>query len=202
MPTYTELQNELTLEKSLPFTPDWSAAADFLFLIKEYCLKHKPLNIVECSSGLTTLVLARCCQLNAMGKVHSLENGLEFKLQTEKNINDFGLDPFSRVIHAPLKKVMHNDASYDWYDTQGLGDFKIDMLVIDGPPGFIQKMSRMPAFPILFERMAQQCIIYLDDAARHDEKQIVESWLGLSPGITHEYIETERGCSILKIIKP
>ena len=73
------------------------------------------------------------------------------------------------------------------------------MLVIDGPSGFIQKHSRFPALPVLFDRLAKNSIIFLDDAAREDEKEIVAMWE--NTGIEHEYIETERGCSIFKVNK-
>ena len=75
------------------------------------------------------------------------------------------------------------------------------MLVIDGPPGFIQKHSRFPALPLLFDKMADQSIIFMDDAAREDEKEIVSMWLEMNDGISHEYIETERGCSVFNIDK-
>lgn len=201
MQTYQLLQQQLKLEQELPVTPEWSAAADFLFLIKDYCLTEKPLTIVECSSGLTTLTLARCCQMNGRGHVHSLENGDEFKLQTEENLQQFHLQEYAHVYHAPLVQTLVNNIDYNWYKSQEIADLKIDMLVIDGPPGFIQTHSRLPALPKLYEQMADKSCVFLDDAARSDEKEIIEIWLNQYPQITHEYIETERGCSVIKINK-
>ena len=94
-------------------TPDWSASADFLFLIKEYCLNAKPRTIVECSSGLTTLTLARCCQLNKHGHVFSLENDKEYATQTENNLKQFGLDGHANIIHAPLEAICIDNKDYD-----------------------------------------------------------------------------------------
>jgi predicted O-methyltransferase YrrM len=197
--SYRLLQEQLGLTTPLPVTPDWSAAADFLFIIKEYCLSIKPSTIVECSSGLTTLTLARCCQLNQHGHVFSLENGKEYVTQTEKQLQLFGVDGYANVIHAPLEAISIDDTDFDWYNINKLPDLSIDMLVIDGPPGFIQKHSRFPALPVLFDRLANNSIIFMDDAARKDEKEIAEMWK--NAGIEHEYIETERGCSIFKVIK-
>ena len=199
--TYQQIQKDLELEKELPITPDWSAAADFLALIKNHCLKAKPKTIVECSSGATTVVLAKCCQLNNQGKVFSLENGEEYAINTQNNLKNFGLDSYAEVIHAPLETVEVNNESYQWYETKNLPDQKIDMLVIDGPPGFIQRHSRLPALPFLFDRMADQSIVFLDDAARDEEREIVEMWLGIDSGVSHEFIEMERGCSILMVGK-
>ncbi|VAW68383.1 hypothetical protein MNBD_GAMMA09-2238 [hydrothermal vent metagenome] len=198
---YENLKTELQLAHDLPVTPEWSAAADFLALIKGHCLSASPQTIVECSSGLSTLVLARCCQINNRGKVFSLENAEEYALQTQNNLQRFGLDSFAHVIHAPLQCTTIDNESYQWYETENLPDVKIDMLVIDGPPGFIQKYSRLPALPILLDQLSDVSAVFLDDAARDEEKYIVNKWLQISDVIKHEYIETERGCSILTIDK-
>ena len=201
MSTYQSIQKDLHLKQKLPIAPDWSAAADFLELIKDHCLKAKPKTIVECSSGATTVVLAKCCEINKQGKVFSLENGEEYAINTRNNVKDFGLEKYADVIHAPLETVEVNGESYQWYECENLPKQKIDMLVIDGPPGFIQRHSRLPALHLLLDQMADQSIIFLDDAARDDEKEIVEIWLGISSGVSHEFVELERGCSVLRLSK-
>jgi predicted O-methyltransferase YrrM len=201
MQTYKQLQQSLGFDKDLPVTVDWSAAADFLFLIKDYCQAESPQTIVECSSGLTTLTLARCCQLNKSGHVYSLENGEEYQLQTKKHLQQFQLENYADVFYAPLRQTTVNGINYDWYTADAIADLKIDMLIIDGPPGFIQKHSRLPALPVLFEQLADKACIFLDDAARDEEKEIVAMWLEQFTGLSHEYIETDRGCSVIKVRK-
>jgi len=201
MSTYQSIQKDLHLKQELPITPDWSAAADFLELIKDHCLKAKPKTIVECSSGATTVVLAKCCEINKQGKVISLENGEEYAINTRNNVKDFELEKYADVIHAPLETIEVDSNSYQWYESKNLPEKKIDMLVIDGPPGFIQRHSRLPALPLLFDQMEDKSIVFLDDAARDEEKEIVEMWLGISPSVTHEFVELERGCSVLRLSK-
>ena len=200
MNPYSEIQKKLGLDQALPYTPDWSAAADFIDLIVEHGLQAKPEVIVECSSGLTTMVLARCCQLNGRGRVISLENGEEYAEKTRQQLKAFGLEDYAQVIHAPLEKVSL-DRDYDWYSLEYLPDISIDMLVIDGPPGFIQKNSRYPALPLLFDRFSDQAWVFLDDAARDDEKELVAQWQTEFSGVAHEYLDFERGCSVLEINK-
>ena len=197
---YQELKELLLFEKALPVTENWSAAPDVLRLVSEYCLKNKPQTIVECSSGLTTLVLARCCQINGFGKVISLENGEEYAEKTCQQLQDFGLEDYAQVIHAPLEKVIL-DRDYDWYSLESLPEVTIDMLVIDGPPGFIQKNSRYPALPLLFDKFSAQSKMFLDDAAREDEKELVAQWQAEYSAIDHKYLEFERGCSVLEVNK-
>ena len=200
MNPYSVIQAKLSLSQPLPYTADWSAAADFIELIVEHCLQLKPEVIVECSSGLTTLVLARCCQINGFGKVISLENGEDYAEKTRQQLQDFGLEDYAQVIHAPLEKVIL-DRDYDWYSLKSLPEVSIDMLVIDGPPGFIQKNSRYPALPLLFDKFSAQSKMFLDDAAREDEKELVAQWQAEYSAIDHKYLEFERGCSVLEVNK-
>jgi len=201
MQTYGQLQQQLKFEQIIPVTPEWSAAADFLFLIKDYCLLNKPQTIVECSSGLTSLVLSRCCQINNKGHVYSLENGEEYQQKTLKQLKQFDLQNWADIFHAPLVRRTIEKVDYNWYDSQAIKELEIDMLVIDGPPGFIQKHSRLPALPVLFDQLKDGACVFLDDAARDEEKEIVNIWLKQYSFLEHEYVETERGCSVLKINK-
>lgn len=195
--SYQTLEKSLDLEKPLPVTENWSAAADFLILLRDFCLEHKPQTIVECSSGTSSLVLSRCCQLNQSGHVYSLENGENFVEQTQQQLDDFSLSAYCDVIHAPLINYSVDGENFQWYDFNKLTVSDIDLLVIDGPPGFIQIRSRYPALPLLNQLLAEQCVVYLDDAARADEQEMVKRWLLKSPEFQAEYIENERGCSIL-----
>ncbi len=202
MPGYNSLEKKLGFLKPLPVDENWSAAEDFLQLISDFCLQEKPRVIVECSSGVSSLVLARCCQLNRQGHVYSLENGSRFVKQSEQQLSAYSLNDYCDVIFSPLTGIVLNAENYQWYDINTFSEIetesRIDMLVIDGPPGFLQKNSRYPALPVLMTRLADSCSIFLDDAGRDDEKNIVEYWLRQFPEFQLTYIDNERGCSILK----
>ncbi len=196
MSSYEKLFTKLQLN-GLNSTKDWSAAVDFLALLVEYCLDTKPSTIVECSSGVSTIVLARCCEINQQGKVLSLENGEDYANNTRRQLKHFKLSDYADVLDTPLIDMTINDRSYSWYQADKLIVENIDLLVIDGPPGFIQKESRFPALPMLHSSFAQKCRVYLDDAAREDEIKIVKRWLKLYSPYRNKYIETKRGCAIL-----
>lgn len=201
MNPYSAIQARLGLLQPLSYTPDWSAAPDFIELIAEHALQAKPEVIVECSSGLTTLVLARCCQLNRNGRVISLENSSEYAEQTQQQLSEFDLEEYAQVIYAPLEKVTLESSDYDWYSLKSMPKVSIDMLVIDGPPGFVQKNSRYPALPLLFDKFSTQAKVFLDDAARDDEKELVAQWQLEFSDVKHEYLDFERGCSVLNVNK-
>lgn len=195
---YRSVRDRLQLHKSLPVTPEWSAAPDFLHRSIDHCLEHRPSSVLECSSGLTTLALARCCQINNSGHVHSLENGAEFATATRAALEEYGLEKYATVLHAPLEDVTLHGVNYRWYSRHRLPAGRFNMLVIDGPSGYLQRHSRYPALPLLYNRLADDCSVFLDDAAREDEKEIIALWLGEFPSFEHEYIDLERGCSILQ----
>ncbi len=198
---YIFLRDRLDLRKGIPYSIFWSAAPDFIKLITEHSLNVKPKTILECSSGLTTVVLARCCQLNNKGEVFSLENGYQYVTETEGHIERYELSDYATVIHAPLEEVTVDGKEFRWYALDSVPDKSIDMLVIDGPSGFIQKHSRYPAIPVLMDKLSDSCIVFLDDAGRQDEREIVDMWMRRYPRLEHSFIESERGCSVLTIIK-
>jgi hypothetical protein len=194
---YQSLQQQLGLNQGLPYTPNWTAAADFLQIIVDACLEMKPSLVLECSSGLTTLMLARCCQINGGGRVISLENGQEYAEATRGYIEKYALQAFSSVIDAPLTPMQFDDVEYSWYSVEQMPDGNIDMLVIDGPSGFICKHARYPALPVCYSNLSPKSRTYLDDAARPDEREIVSMWCEKYTDLQHEFIETARGCSVL-----
>lgn len=196
---YSALQKQLNLQGELPYSPGWSAAPDFMRLIVDYVLENKSQQIVECSSGLTTLMLARCCQINGSGHVYSLENGAEYAQKTRDAISVRGLHEFATVIDAPLQAFEIDEQPFQWYELDGLPQLKIDMLVVDGPPGYLQRQSRYPALPLLHWIMSKGCKVFLDDAARPDEQAIVSRWLKEFPALSHRFEALERGGAVLTL---
>lgn len=191
---YRALEHRLGLTRPLPYTPKWSAAPDFLGLIAENCLSEKPAIIVECSSGTSTLVLARCCQINGQGHVYSLENDEQFAVATTRQLEAFGLGEYASVIHAPLVEYVLNGNKYDWYNMEKLNVTGIDMLVIDGPPAYIKNEARYPALPMLHDRLNRPCSIFLDDANRAGEQLIVQHWAKTFAELRGWFVENKRGC--------
>ena len=200
--TWLSLRDRLDLRQGLPYSHNWSAAPDFLAEIVDHALAARPATIVECSSGLTTLMLARCCEMNGQGRVWSLENGPEYAARTRAEIARYGLEGRAEVIDAPLVTYTLAGRDYLWYGLAGLPEQAIDMLVIDGPPGFIQRHARYPALPLLSDRLADVCTVFLDDAARPDERAIVAWWREALPGAQVRFVDNERGCAILRLSRP
>ena len=58
----------------MPPTRGVAASPDFLLCIADHLRTAKPDIVAECGAGVTTLVIARCLQLNGYGKLFSIES--------------------------------------------------------------------------------------------------------------------------------
>lgn len=195
---YLDLGARLGLRQGLPYVRHWSAGADFLALLVEHVLKTGPATIVECGSGLSTLMMARCCQLNGRGRLYSLEQAAEHAARSRAELARYGMEAHAEVLEAPLRPYRLGGDTYAWYDLTDLPETVIDLLVIDGPPGRLAPLARYPALPLLYPRLSPASRIYLDDAARPDERAILQRWLSEFPDLVLSEVKTGRGCAILE----
>lgn len=185
---------DLGLKKSLPPTRRWAASPDLLKQLSTYALQARPKTIVECGSGVSTIVLARCAQLNGAGFVYTLEHSPEAAEQTRRNLKQHGLEEYVAVLEAPLRTYALGGQSWSWYSLEGLPEAGIDMLFVDGPPAATQNLARYPAGPLLLTRLTPGAAAFLDDANRGDEKRIVERWARELPAYKRGQLDCEKGC--------
>lgn len=193
---------DLKFEKSLPFTRGWAGSPDFLMTISRHVIEKKPEVILECSSGVSTVVLAQSLRINGSGHVYSIDHDPRFAEKTRQELIRHGLTDWATVIDGPLVKHTIDNKQWDWYSLENLPqDLSVDMLVIDGPPEFIGEMARYPAGPLLFEKLNKEAAVFLDDALRVDEKNILSNWLREYTDFKHTEIDCEKGCVMLTIEK-
>jgi hypothetical protein len=189
---------ELNLKKSLPPTRGWAASPDFLLELVRHARSAQPRTVVECSSGTSTLVLARCMQLNGAGKVISLEHDAYYARETRAQLRRHGLQDWAQVLDAPLLPLDLAGESWPWYDLAVLKPgLSIDLLVIDGPPQATRPLARYPAGPLLFPKLAAGAHVFLDDATRADELDILRRWRREFPALHQSTRACEKGCSVL-----
>ena len=191
---------ELDLKHSLPPTRGWAASPDFLLELARHARSARPTTVVECSSGTSTLVLARCMQLNGTGMVFSLEHDPEYALSTRAQLRRHGLEDWAQVLYAPLRPHLLNDEKWPWYDISDLPAWlQIDLLVIDGPPQATRPLARYPAGPLLFKSLARGASVFLDDAARPDERTALQRWQKEFPALEQSSRPCEKGCAVLSV---
>lgn len=195
---YQDLVALVRPTKPLPLLRGWAASPDFLLEVCRYSLSARPDVIVECSSGASTLVLARCCELSGSGHVYSLEHSPAYAEQTRQRLHDQNLDEWATVVDAPLIELTELDGK-PWYSLSNLHiePGSCQLLVIDGPPSEIGPQARYPALPMLSSFLAEKCAIFLDDAQRHDEQQAIKRWIEQFREFEVESYQLEKGCARL-----
>lgn len=169
---------DLKFTKSLPETRGWAGSPDFLWKISRIAQEKKPIVVFECSSGVSTVVLAQSLMLNGQGHIYSLDHDPVFAEKTRQELKRHGLTDWATVIDAPLANHQINGEEWLWYSLDNMPeDMFIDMLVIDGPPNGIGENARYPAGPLLFNHLTKDGLIILDDANRPSEINICSRWM-------------------------
>lgn len=194
---FTVLDRLLGLQYGMPPMRGWAGSPDMLLAVAERILQTKPVTILECSSGVSTVVAARCCQIVGHGHVFSLEHEGEYAEKTRRELMKHGLQDWATVYHAPLVPV---SAGQRWYSDAVLpADLPpIDLMVVDGPPASVNSQSRYPAFPRLRSKMAPNATLLLDDADRPDERAIVQRWTSEEPSLVETRLPAEKGLVMLQ----
>ncbi len=192
------IYSSLQLEMPLPPARQWAMSPDILVLIIQLIEDRKPQGIVELGSGISTVIAAKCAKRNGAGSVTSLEHDPHFASATRTELIRHNLADIATVVVAPIAHTRLGDEEWHWYDIKHLETIDaIDMLIIDGPPGHLNPMARYPALPLLFNKLVGGAIIILDDAARADEKRILEAWMREFPGLQMKSFPLEKGAVVM-----
>lgn len=137
--------------------------------------------ILECGSGLSTIVLGAVAQ-QAGRTVWTLEHMPEWAGRVSQHLADLGIDSV-RICVTPL--VSYGD--YDWYELPPeLKDQRFDFVLCDGPPANTFG-GRYGLVPRLRPYLMGGCVILLDDAEREAEQQIAARWAHELPGSVDQH---------------
>ena len=131
--------------------------------------------ILECGSGLSTLVLAAAASV-ANRDLWALEHDPRWAARVSRELRPH-LSSCATVLLAPLRDY----GSYEWYapDPAAL-PVSIGFVLCDGPPGGTRG-GRYGLVPQLRNRMRSGCVVILDDTQRPQERSIVRRWISELP---------------------
>ena len=88
----------------------------------------------------------------------------------EHDSNWIGNCPKSTYIHAPLVRLDSGRTWYDWNKINKHLPKAVDIIFVDGPPGFI---GRQP-FSDYLDSMPDYSHLVIDDSERDDERELVQ----------------------------
>ena len=185
-----------------PLPPFGNSAveSDTAGFIVSLVLERRPALIIECGSGLSTLLIGYAIERCGRGRILSLDHIDQWATATRNNALAHGLNHVVTVIHAPLVNIVLPDGSAaTWYQTAEIDKTSpIDMLIVDGPPGYADKNARFPALPMMWDRLSDGATIIVDDSDRPGERQMVERWMKLyGKSLTMQDLNAVRGLTVL-----
>jgi hypothetical protein len=145
----------------------FSARHDFLAALLSYGRRAAG-PILECGSGLSTVVLAKVTRQ----PVWSLEHDPGWRKCTQEALDTYGCSQ-AHVLWAPLRSY----GEFAWYDpplARMPSDFAL--VVCDGPP-LGTPGGRYGLLPLMRSRVRPGCVVLLDDVGRPAETGVADRWV-------------------------
>jgi hypothetical protein len=138
------------------------------------CVRHArecPGPILECGSGLSTLVLGLEAKRRGL-QVWSLEHHAVWAEVIRSHLRRLKLDNV-QLCHARLREY---EGGFHWYDAvAGRMPNDFALVVCDGPPGETPG-GRYGLLPVLSSHFRGGCVILLDDLGRAAEQETLLRW--------------------------
>jgi len=187
---FTQLTNLLDFKAAIPATRSWAASPDLLLTISEIVKKNRPGLVVELGSGISTLVAAK----SGARKIISIDNSDAWGAKTVALLKEHkvrGVD----VRIAPLRPYANGS---EWYDLDAIKDLKkIDLLIVDGPPGSKNPEARYPALQQFKDKLSPAAIVVIDDVNREGERKLAEDFVKALPNHELTILDHEKGTAII-----
>lgn len=177
----------------------WSMGASLGETIARLVLRERPKLVVECGSGASTLLVASCLQrFGNNDQIIALDHEAKYAQKTRNLLREHGLQSGADVRTVPLESWQINGEDMPWYgvDLSSLPEEDIDMLIVDGPPGWNKPKARYPVVPVLKNHLSQECTIVVDDGDRPGERESAKRWANLLD-CELKYEESPKGTWIL-----
>jgi predicted O-methyltransferase YrrM len=187
---FNQLTNLLDFKAAIPATRSWAASPDLLLTISEIVKKNRPGLVVELGSGISTLVAAK----SGARKIISIDNSDVWGAKTVALLKEHrvrGVD----VRIAPLRPYANGS---EWYDLDAIKDLKkIDLLIVDGPPGSKNPEARYPALQQFKDKLSPAAIVVIDDVNREGERKLAEDFAKALPNHELIILDHEKGTAII-----
>lgn len=204
------IKNQLLTQKriwfdAIPYVPElqfdiYSMDYDSIVLLQRYILDHRPMTILECGGGVSSILLSLTIQNIQLSdpdyKPHyiSVESEEKFSRFYYNITQKYNLDSILTYIHSPLQACRIGLTFSQFYDLKKIIKenkiAKIDMLIVDGPVGYAQHKARRPAYFLAKGFLNSGSSIFLDDTNRDDEKEIFQEWVNDIKNCTWEWYES------------
>ena len=103
-----------------------------------------------------------------------------------------------RGVDIRVAELKAHISGVDWYDTNVIKDLKrIDLLIVDGPPGSKNPQARMPARAEFIAKLSPKAIIVIDDVNRDGERKLAEAFAKALPNHILTIYPHEKGTAVI-----
>jgi len=185
----------------LPNLRHWAVSPDFLLHVVRHVQDHAPKRILECSCGSSTIAMAQALRAYGIdGHIYSLENYPPSIEAVRSQLRRHDLERYVTLIAVPLvpKRYDGVEATFQWYDVRpDMVPDEIDLLLVDGPAAVDNPYARYPAGPELLPKLSSAAHVFIDDADRLGELDMVDRWRTLYPALGVRKLPAEKGCAEL-----
>ena len=172
----------------------WAIEADFARIVIEE-LERRPSVVVELGSGVSTLLMAQVLDQQKSGQLITIDHDAHFAERTQA-LHKAEVAHRTHMIVAPLTRKQFGRTATEWYDRsvvdRALGDERIDLLVIDGPPD-THAWSRWPALEVLLPYLSDGAVALLDDGRERHEREAAFRWAREHPSLALYWLDTLKG---------
>jgi len=185
-----QLLSLLKFSAPVPPTRSWAASPDLLLTLAQLVRTHNPKLVVELGSGVSTLVVAKA----GAKKVISIDNSAEFADKTQEILREHKV----RGVQIRVAELKAHISGVDWYDTAVIKDLKrIDLLIVDGPPGSKNPQARMPARAEFIAKLSPKAVVVIDDVNREGERKLAEAFAKALPNHILTIYPHEKGTAVI-----
>jgi hypothetical protein len=149
----------------------WSADEEYLISVMKSTLNARG-TVLECGSGLTTLLAAVCAEERGVSLI-AFEHNEKWADRVRFYLEKYRIYSAS-VITTPL--ISYENEDFDWYRVpDNKFEKPFSLVICDGPPGSTRG-GRYGLVPVMKRYLSPTFRILLDDAERDEEKKIAERW--------------------------
>lgn len=218
---YIALNNYFNTGSKLSNYHGWPISPDIALFIVDVINEKNYDAIIEFGSGTSTELFAKIALMRKkknqkVPKILSFDHLSEYYEKTQAILSRESLGDFVQLECAPLIPMSLQDDDYQYYDCEHilkvfLADLPIDakiLVLVDGPPGVTCKHARYPALPMIYKVLTQnnQLDFVMDDAARLEEKEVVDKWKVYLDQNEYSYLESiprvcEKGLVLLSVFR-
>jgi hypothetical protein len=148
----------------------WSGRSAYLEEVAKWAA-ITPGPILECGSGLTTLLLGLYAGRRGV-PVSTLEHSHDWHERMADVLSRYQVAEVKLCL-APLREY----EKFSWYSPPWeLMPGHFSLVICDGPPERTTKGKRYGLLPVMGERLASGCVILLDDLNTDSEDNILAKW--------------------------